>query len=235
MTSESIQKGGPLKSIKPFLIGFATNLVFLGIILLSAGRLNYWPAWEYAGISVLMNVATRMVLRDEPDLARERAKPGTDAKPWDKKLLGLGLLLTIALLVIAGLDTGRFLWSPHVPWSWSLVGVIISLVGMAIALLAMKENRFFSAVIRVQSDRGHTVCRTGPYSVVRHPGNAGMIIGTLGFPFMFMSVWCAIPALLSVVLLVIRTHLEDLALANELEGYRDYQNSTHYRLMPGIW
>lgn len=224
-----------MKFVKPFLVGLASNLVFLGIVLLSAGRLNYWQAWEYAGISVLMNVATRVVLRDAPDLARERTRPGADAKTWDKKLLAVGLLLNIAVLVVAGLDTGRFLWSPQVPWGWSVAGVIICLLGMTLALAAMKENRFFSAVVRVQADRGHTVCRSGPYGVVRHPGNAGMILGTIGFPFLFMSAWCAIPALLSVVLLLVRTHLEDSALANELEGYRDYQQSTRYRLLPGIW
>jgi protein-S-isoprenylcysteine O-methyltransferase Ste14 len=106
---------------------------------------------------------------------------------------------------------------------------------MGVFLLALKENRFFSAVVRIQSDRGHTVCNTGPYSVVRHPGHAGMIMGTLGLPLLFMSAWSAIPALLSVALMIARTRLEDSALETELDGYRDYQRATRYRLVPGLW
>jgi protein-S-isoprenylcysteine O-methyltransferase Ste14 len=99
----------------------------------------------------------------------------------------------------------------------------------------MKENRFFSAVVRIQTDRGHTVCSTGPYRLVRHPGYAGMIIGTLGLPLMLTSFWSGLPALLSAVLLVVRTRLEDATLQEELTGYREYQAATRFRLVPGLW
>ena len=106
---------------------------------------------------------------------------------------------------------------------------------MLLFLLALKENRFFSAVVRIQTDRGHTVCMTGPYRVIRHPGNAGMSLGTAGLPFLFMSAWSAIPVLLSVMIIVIRTHLEDTVLKQELEGYEEYQLMTRFRLIPGMW
>lgn len=93
----------------------------------------------------------------------------------------------------------------------------------------------FSAVVRVQADRGHAVCTSGPYAVVRHPGNAGMIVGTLGLPLLLLSAWSAIPAALSVALLVARARLEDDALARELDGYRAYQRTTRFRLVPGLW
>jgi protein-S-isoprenylcysteine O-methyltransferase Ste14 len=120
-------------------------------------------------------------------------------------------------------------------WPWSVAGLLVSFLGMGIFLLALKENRFFSSVVRIQSDRDHTVCDSGPYKVVRHPGNAGMIIGTLGLPLLFLSAWSAIPASLFIVLMVMRTSLEDTALADELTGYRDYQHRTRYRLVPGLW
>lgn len=224
-----------MKTLKAFLANSAVTGVFLCILLVSAGRLDYWPAWAYAAIGVLTNVLMRLILRKHPELARERSKPGAGAEAWDKRLLGMGLLLNLAMLVIAGLDSGRFYWSPHVSWMWSASGAFLSLVGMSVFLLAMKENRFFSAVIRVQRDRGHTVCNSGPYKIVRHPGNAGMILGTIGFPLLFMSAWSALPALLSVVLMIVRTRLEDSTLEKELDGYRDYQRTTPYRLVPGIW
>lgn len=150
-------------------------------------------------------------------------------------LLGLGFLLTLVTLVLAGLDSGRFHWLPQLSSGWSAVGVALTTAGMVIFLLAMKENRYFSAVVRIQTDRGHTVCSTGPYSVVRHPGYAGMILGTMGLPFLFTSVWSGIPTLLSTVLLIARTSLEDVTLGKELSGYHDYQRATRFRLIPGLW
>lgn len=221
-----------MKSLLPALL---SNLVFLAILLGSAGELTYWPAWVYAGTGLLMSILTRLVLRRNPDLMAERARPGPGAKAWDKKLLGLGFLATLALLVVAGLDAGRYHWEPSLSWPWALAGWLLSLVGMGLFLIALHENRFFSSVVRIQSDRGHAVCSSGPYGVIRHPGNAGMILGTLGLPLLLMSAWSAIPALLFVASMIVRTALEDAALASELGGYRDYQRTARYRLLPGLW
>ena len=221
--------------MRAFLSNTTVNIVFLAILLASAGRLDYWPAWAYAAIGMLTNALMRLVLHNRPDLARERSKPGPGAEAWDKRLLAQGALVTVAMLVLAGLDSGRFGWSPRVAWIWPACGALLTLAGTGIFLQAMRENRFFSAVVRVQGDRGHTVCDSGPYRIVRHPGNAGMIVGTLGFPLLFMSAWSAIPALLSVALMVARTRLEDAFLEKNLEGYQDYQRTTRYRLAPGGW
>jgi hypothetical protein len=58
-------------------------------------------------------------------------------------------------------------------------GLFLSLAGMGVFLLALRENRFFSAVVRFQREAVHAVCSTGVPGG-RHPGNAGMILGTLG-------------------------------------------------------
>ena len=221
--------------MKSFLPAIVSNLVFLAILLLSAGTVNYWPAWVYLATGVLMSGLTRWILRRDPELAKERAKPGADSKVWDKKLLGVSFLLSLSMLVLAGLDAGRFHWNPVLTWPWSAAGLVLSLVGMGIFLRALKENRFFSAVVRVQRDRGHAVCNTGPYRVIRHPGNLGMLLGTLGLPILLMSAYSAIPAVLSAVVMIARTHMEDTTLAEELDGYQDYQRTTRYRLVPGVW
>jgi protein-S-isoprenylcysteine O-methyltransferase Ste14 len=224
-----------MKSLKKILGSSLVTLILLTILLLSAGRLDYWQAWVYAIISMSMNLVTLLVLRDKPELLNERAKPGAGIQKWDKAFLGLGLLLTLATQVIAGLDTGRYHWSPDIPWTWSVLGVALNVLGMSLFLRAMRENQFFSAAVRIQNDRAQSVCTTGPYRFVRHPGYVGMIIGTLGFPFLFLSVWSVIPVVLSVANLVARTAMEDRFLANELKGYRDYQQTTRFRLLPGIW
>jgi hypothetical protein len=140
--------------MKHLLRGMATTLVFLAILLVSAGHLGYWQAWAYALISTIMNLCTRLIMRKAPDVAKERAKPGEGAKEWDKALLGLGFLLTLITLIVAGLDSGRFHWQPQLSLGWSVAGLALTAAGMVIFLLAMRENRFFSAVIRIQTDRG---------------------------------------------------------------------------------
>jgi len=62
-----------------------------------------------------------------------------------------------------------------------------------------------------------------------------MIVGTLGLPLLLTSLWSALPALVSCALLVVRTALEDNALARELPGYADYRRTTRWRLAPGVW
>jgi protein-S-isoprenylcysteine O-methyltransferase Ste14 len=221
-----------MKSLLPAVL---SNLLFLAILLGCAGTLSYWPAWIYLATGALMTALTRIVLRQNPALLEERGRPGPDTKPWDKRLLGLGFLLTLAILIVAGLDAGRYHWSPRLTWPWSVVGLLLTLGGMTLFLLAMKENPFFSSVVRIQRERGHAVCDSGPYRVVRHPGSAGMIVGTLGLPLLLMSAWSAIPAVLFIAVMIVRTRLEDAVLENELEGYRDYQRATRYRLVPGLW
>ncbi len=221
--------------MKAFVANSAVIVAFLAVLLVSAGRADYVPAWAYAAIGLLTNVAMRLVLARHPKLAAERARPGPGAVAWDKRLLGSGALLTLAMLIVAALDSGRFGWTPRAPWPVMACGVAASLSGTALFLAAMSANDFFSAVVRIQRDRGHAVCRRGPYAIVRHPGNAGMILGTLGFPLLFGSAWSTIPVALSVALMVVRTRLEDALLERELAGYRDYQRDVRWRLVPRLW
>lgn len=220
--------------IRRFLVSLAATLVFVGIVLACAGRPSVWQAWVYAAISLALNVGQRWILAANAELAAERAKPHEDSRPWDKALLGVGLLLTIAMLVTAGVQL-RDVATPSLAMPWFVVGLVLELGGGLLFLWALRENRFFSAVVRVQRDRNQTVCTSGPYRFVRHPGNLGMIVGTLGFPLLFQSTWSFVPASLSILALVVRTHLEDALLTRELDGYREYRTHTRFRLVPGIW
>jgi protein-S-isoprenylcysteine O-methyltransferase Ste14 len=54
-------------------------------------------------------------------------------------------------------------------------------------------------------------------------------------PLALGSLWALIPAALAVLLIIIRTYLEDATLQKELTGYADYAKKVKFRLLPGIW
>lgn len=211
------------------------TLIFFSVIFFSAGRLNYTQGLVYVIIGLIMFILSSTVFRLDPDLAEERSKPGEGTKKWDKMILGFSFLSTILTYVIAGLDSGRFHWSPEFPRVLFFAGIILTVTGQLLFLIAQKQNRFFSSTVRIQTDRGHTVCDSGLYKVVRHPAYLGSGLQTIGFPLLFCSVWSIIPVLISILLLLTRTYMEDNTLQSELKGYSEYTHKTRYRLIPFVW
>jgi protein-S-isoprenylcysteine O-methyltransferase Ste14 len=182
-----------------------------------------------------MSILNYTVLKPDSDLLNERTKPGEGSKKWDKNLLGLSFLITIIMYTLAGLDSGRFHWSPNFHCSLSLIGIFLTASGQLLFLKAQKQNKFFSSIVRIQTDRDHTVCDTGLYKIVRHPAYLGSIIQLLGFPLLFGSLWSILPVGLLIVLHVTRTYLEDKTLKKELSGYLEYSRNTRYKIIPFVW
>lgn len=211
------------------------TLVFFALLFVAAGRINYWQGLIYVALGLIMFVLNYTVLRIDRQLSDERSKPGEGTKKWDKNILGLSFLTTISMYLVAGLDSGRYHWSPDFHWSVYLSGIILTATGQLLFLIAQKQNKFFSSTVRIQTNREHTVCETGLYQFVRHPAYLGSIIQSIGFPMLFGSLWSIIPISLSIILLIIRTHLEDKTLRNELKGYESYCNKTRYRIIPYVW
>jgi protein-S-isoprenylcysteine O-methyltransferase Ste14 len=212
-----------------------TSLVFSLILFVSAGKTDYFQGWLFLVTNVVTGMLNYWTIRKDEDLMNERSTIGNDAKSWDKKILGISALVYVLNVVLAGLDSGRFKWSPPFHWSTYAVGVAMTLAGQVIFLAARKQNKYFSSVVRIQRDRGHRVCDTGLYRIVRHPGYLGMIISLCSIPLITGSLWCGITTGLAVILLLIRTYLEDQTLQRELEGYSAYCKKTRNRLIPLIW
>jgi protein-S-isoprenylcysteine O-methyltransferase Ste14 len=215
--------------------GFVTNLVFSAILFICAGRINYIQGWILLSVNILSTLMNYFMIHKNSELINERSKPGEGIKTWDKLLLGLSALIYVIIIVLAGLDSGRFHWTPNFNWLISLSGVLLIVVGQVLFLTARSQNSFFSSVVRIQKDRGHVVCDTGLYKIVRHPGYLGMIISLVSLPLITTSFWSIFPTLVAIVLLVIRTSLEDNMLKNELDGYAEYTRKTQSKLIPFIW
>ena len=208
------------------------------ILFICGGDLGWWQAWIYSMLILASGIGGRMWAEQRhPGLTAERQNIETiqNAKAWDKVLAPLmAVSVVFPMVIVAGLDH-RFNWSPEFPLWLSIVGFIFIAFGYAFAAWALAENRFFSSVVRIQTDRGHLVCDTGPYRFVRHPGYAGSMLPLFGIVLALGSVWTLIPAAVATIIGVIRTALEDQTLQEELLGYRDYAQRVRYRLIPWIY
>jgi len=109
------------------------------------------------------------------------------------------------------------------------------MAGYALSSWALVENRFFSGMVRIQTDLGHQVVSSGPYRWMRHPGYAGALLGYLVTPLFLDSALAFLPTLFTSGLYLTRTALEDRTLQNELPGYAEYARRVKYRFLPGIW
>jgi protein-S-isoprenylcysteine O-methyltransferase Ste14 len=173
--------------------------------------------------------------RRHPDLLQERSRVQPGTKKWDRFLAPIiALVGPLAIWIVSGLDV-RAHWPPRVPAWWSAAAFIVCVSGIVFTGWAMLTNRFFSGTVRIQSDRGHTVVDSGPYRYVRHPGYSGALAFTLGSPVALGSWLGFIPAAITVVVLIVRTVLEDAVLRAELGGYSAYAKRVRSRLLPGIW
>jgi len=208
------------------------------ILMICGGDFSWWQAWIYSLLILAAGIGGRMwaELRHPGMMAeRQNIENIQNAKPWDKVLAPLmAVSIGYPMVIVAGLDH-RYNWSAEFPLWLIVIGFVLISLGYAFAAWALAENRFFSSVVRIQTERGHTVCDSGPYRVVRHPGYAGNILALFGIVLALGSVWTLIPAVVASIIAVIRTVLEDQTLQEELPGYRDYARRVHYRLIPGIY
>jgi protein-S-isoprenylcysteine O-methyltransferase Ste14 len=197
----------------------------------SAGSFAIAAFWIYLAILAAVFVAAFAML--DRGLVQERLRPGGRPTP-----LGLRLLNVVLLVhwVIAGLDRGRLHWSDTVPPWLQALGLSLVAVGYVLVFWAMLVNRFFSSVVRIQSERGQHVVTAGPYALVRHPGYSAGILIVLASGIALGS-WLAAAFLVAIVLpfLLYRAFNEDRVLQSRLHGYAEYARRVPWRLVPGIW
>jgi protein-S-isoprenylcysteine O-methyltransferase Ste14 len=214
---------------------FFTILFIALLIFVSAGTLDYWQGWAVLTAYIFTQAASIYIFRNNLEFLKERAKPGAGMKKWDKFLLGILAVSQFVVFIIGGLDVGRFGWSGEIPVFLYIICWLLFTGSFGVAYWAMYVNQFFSSVVRIQKDRGQFVVQEGPYRYVRHPGYISFMITLLALSICLGSYYALIPAFIGALALVGRTHLEDNALKNELEGYREYTEKVRYRLVPGLW
>jgi protein-S-isoprenylcysteine O-methyltransferase Ste14 len=211
-------------------------LVSFAVLFAAAGTVNWINGWVYFVLACISQIISWAVLaKVNPDVVNARSSVAKEnTKLFDRVWLALYPLLSFANLFVIGFDAVRFHWS-YMPIWLSALGIVLFIPAMVMATWAMAVNKFFEWTVRIQDDRGHYVCKEGPYSLIRHPGYASLITSVMVGPLIMGSYWgLVLSAVLSLVIIV-RTALEDRTLRKELPGYREYAQKVKYRLIPFIW
>lgn len=229
----SAPKKGALRWVLRETIG---NLVLILMLFGIVGRWDWWNGWALSAVYILWTLGSVIfILPVNPQMLAERARPQKGYKNWDFTRVSIMGLLMFATYIVACLDV-RFGWATPFPLWDQIAGLVFAVLGYNVILMwAMVANAYFSAVVRIQTDRAHRVATGGPYRFVRHPGYVGTTLCYLATPFLLGSPWAMIPAILTAATLIVRTALEDKTLRAELPGYVEYAQKIRYRLLPGVW
>jgi protein-S-isoprenylcysteine O-methyltransferase Ste14 len=215
--------------------GLAFMTVIIGVFLfLPAWTLDYWQAWVYLFVfSGSCAIVTLYFLKHDTELIKRRVKAGPTAEKekTQKVIQSLANVAFILGILLPGLDH-RFQWS-QIPVSLVLTSDVIVLLGFIAVFLVFKENTYTSAIVEVDPDQ--KVISTGPYRLVRHPMYAGALVMFLFTPVALGSFWGVLGTIPLIVLIIFRLLDEEKFLAEHLSGYKEYCNTTRYRLIPRIW
>jgi len=208
-------------------------LFFEGVILFIAAGTLYWKwAWILLFTGFILLMINLIVLPAE--LIEERGKKKENVKKWDKMINGINIIPTILMIVFSGLDF-RFNWTGEIHYLFNITGLALIFLGQLLFTWSMVSNKFFSTLVRLQTDRQHTVATEGPYRYVRHPGYVGYILFSLATPVALGTLLALIFAGITGLLFIVRTALEDVTLKKELPGYAEYAENVKYRLIPFLW
>ena len=209
------------------------TLLLQGFLLfISAGTLRWNWAWLLLVTEIIILLFNFLALPRE--VIKERGGEKKNVKEWDKILIGLSIIPSLGVYIISGLDY-RFSWSPYLTSIIHIISLIILLLASILFTWSMVSNRFFSTMVRIQEERGHTITVEGPYKYVRHPGYIGYILMILATPVALGSLYALIASLSVMIIFIARTLMEDKTLLGELDGYEEYSRKVKYKLIPFVW
>lgn len=219
---------------KMLLQGLIEPIVFGSILFLAAGTFDYWQAWVFLIVFALSSwIPSIYLLRTNPAAVQRRMRggPAAETRKVQKFVMG-GVWFSLAgAIVVSGLDH-RFGWS-HVPIAICLIGDVLVAIGLGVAMLALIQNSYAAATVRVEADQ--TLAFTGLYRLVRHPMYTGNVVMMVGIPLALGSYWGLVFVVTGLLALTSRIRDEEKLLREELAGYREYTDEVRYRLVPLVW
>lgn len=200
-----------------FVIAVAVNVVALVRLAGGPGEPVYRFATAFAAVNLVW------LLAEVPVTFRLPRTPPREVAT----LLAYGI--TRVAMVSAAL-LGPLTWHRLSPLA--VVPVVVFAVGVGLRLVAMRTlGGFYSHHVIRRAD--HSVVRTGPYRVIRHPAYAGMVLAHLGLVLFFFNAFSAVLFVALVAVIGWRIRVEERELV-VLPAYREYALGRP-RLLPGVW
>ncbi len=214
------------------IVKFTAGLLLVGLLLfLPAGTIRYPGGWLFMALLFgPMFLAGLMMMAKAPDLLRSRLK-AKETQGEQKTVIGLSGLMFLAGFILCGLNH-RFGW--HVLPRPVVIGAsILFLLSYALYAEVLRENMWLSRTIEVQENQ--QVVDTGLYGIIRHPMYAATLLLFLSMPLILGSIHAFLVFLAYPFIICKRLLAEEVFLARNLPGYREYMQKVRYRLLPLIW
>ena len=214
------------------ILKFTLGVIFVGLLIfLSAGTLEFWNGWLFMGVLfVPMFFAGIVMMIKNPKLLKKRLN-AKEKQSEQSMVIKLSGLMFLTGFVVAGLNY-RFRWN-ILPMGVSIGAAVVFLIAYLLYAEVLRENMYLSRTIEVQENQ--KVIDTGLYGIVRHPMYSVTILLFLAMPIILGSLFAFVIFLVYPYIIAVRIQNEEMLLANELEGYREYQNQVKYRLIPFVW
>jgi protein-S-isoprenylcysteine O-methyltransferase Ste14 len=235
-------------SIGKLLFTFLYILIFPALLLFLSGNWLWTEGLIFSlWFIVLCVVAITYLYIKNPALLAERYKPpgSKGQKKWDIVVVILLVIGFIGWIILMPLDAERYKWTlsfvSSAPFISSVLLVIKTIGGLFLipsAILFLRsymDNPYLSGLVRIQEERKHHVVTTGVYGIVRHPMYLGAAFLFIGAPLLMGSLLGLAFGMMLILLVAARSIGEEKMLADELEGYEDYQKKVKYRIIPFVW
>ena len=205
-----------------------------------AGDWRWISGWVFVvTIAINITLSNMVINKKNPRVLRNRSKlkktgltkNTRQAASSDRFIFPLMAIGFFGAMVVAALGH-RLGWYSLV-FPITLVGVVLVNLGVIIMHVAMLQNSYASKLLDINQEQA--LVDSGLYGYVRHPLYAGAILMAFFIPVALGSLWGLLPALISVLMLVIRIEYEEEMLFKGMAGYEDYQKRVKYKLIPGFY
>lgn len=201
------------------------------------GWINGWLLLITLAVNItvsymIINQKNPRVLRNRSKLKKTGLTKDTrQAAASDRFIYPLMAVGFFGAMIVSALGH-RFGWYT-LPLPIAVIGAVFFNTGVVIMNIATLQNAYASKILDI--NQGQMLVDTGLYAHVRHPLYAGAILIGLFIPIALGSLWGMLPALLSVMALVLRIEFEEQMLLKGMDGYADYRQRVKYKLIPGIY
>jgi protein-S-isoprenylcysteine O-methyltransferase Ste14 len=213
------------------LIRWAVLIVFVVKgLLFAAGTTRLWMLNAY--IVAFAPSLLVMMLAIAPQITQERGQAEEGGQDIGARLALV--LLFLVTIFVAALDQGHLHLSNNVPVVLSLTGLVMFIAASGFQAWAMSVNSFYSPVIHIQAERGHSVVTRGPYRILRHPAYFANIVAVPASALAIGSWVALIPAAACCAITVWRARKEDVFLQQHLAGYREYMERVPGGVFPHL-